>query len=660
MEKEQKELQDADGLPEDPATRPKEKPVPVPSYSISDLEALDRAAERMRADAAIEAAKQDPQAILSKLAEQAEQGRSGTDPYALVQDDLRKAAAAKADAERADEKRRKPTEKRRRKATAKSSRNAGSRQRRGESTQPSRAELAAALHAATTADEIVAAVARLYWPPGSKKKCPIPTWSDLVHRNDPIVETDRDLSVVLGADAYWEPWPWPPSSPSDMLATYPVAVDKLLPLLEVTEVHQLWMELPVPRPPHPLRGVVSSWLERVIPDRRPKTILPQSFRGARYEKVSGDQLPFSLDLTTPLGAQQDYLPGLEPAPSVLVPVLPLRLYDLAAHHHSDVRDVAYKDGAPKSRRGAPIAQRMFFEILMSVDRLDRVPGRTVRLEVTYRELMAWIWPSLLERRWNFDHHLLLSILPALLELDAMRIEWQRQLWRLVSVLTLPTAATRFDDVAVFRVELLPGSEHGPMIDRLALRQWGVVSVVAWRVLLRLAYLWDLAKRRNNGARVYATRPQVWRGRGGVPLGADGEPLLTADGSFVKDWSDPRAVLLGADGKPALIRAPDESAAADKPRMIADPGAQPVYERNPAADRVPELGPDDQIRLGYDDNLDELSSGTRRKRLHDSRKTFRRIESEGQMVIEQSGAGMRLLEPRPAELAAGTRASVVTR
>ena len=637
MEEEQRELQDADGLPEDPL--PGRKGL---SYVINDIEALEHQAERMREADDIAAEREPSQGLvrLAELAEMAEMAEDRGDPYAARLAGVREAAAAKADAERTNPKRREPAEK--------SSRGAGNRRRhRGESTKPSRAkpsraELFAALCAATTADEIVAALARLCWSekPRSKRKCPLPTWSDQVqwYHRIPIVEANRALSAVLGEDAaYWQPWPLD-GSPSDMLATYPVAVDELPPLLEVTKVHQRWVELPGPRPPHPLQAVVSSWLERVIPDRRPKAILPQSLRGARCEEVSNDQLPFLLDLTTPMGAQQDYLRGLEPPPSVLVPVLPLRLYDLA--------------GGPKSGRIAPVAQRMFFEILMSVDRVDRGPGKTVLIEVPYRELMAWIWPNLLERKWNLDHHLLLTIHSALLELDAMRIEWERQLWRLVSVLALPTAATRFDDEAVFRVELLPGSDHGPMTDRRALRQWGVVSVVAWRAKLRLAYLWDLAKRRNNGARVYATRPQVWRGRHGVLRGADGQPLRTADGSIVKDWSDRRAVPLGADGQPALIRTPGESSAADKPRMIADPDAQPVYERNPAADRVPELGPDDQIRLGYDDNLDALLSGTRRKRLYDSRKTFRKIESAGQLVIEQSGEGMRLLEPRPADLAVG--------
>ena len=543
---------------------------------------------------------------------------------------------AKADAERANPKRRESSER--------NDRASKRRRHRGGPKKPGRAELVAALCAATTADEIVAALAQLCWSekPRSKRKCPLPKWSTLVNwkHQIPIIDASRALSVLLGkAAAYWEPRTLDDSSPSDppsdMYATYPVAIDERPTVLEVTEVHQLWVDHPEPRPQHPLHAIASSWLQRAIPDRRLTAILPQSFRGARYEEISDEQLPSSLDLETPMGAQQDYLPGLEPSPSVLVPVLPLRLYDLA--------------GGRKSRRGAPVAQRLFFETLMSVDRLDRVSGRTVLIQVPYRELMAWIWPGMRDRRWNRDHHLLVTIRSALLELDAMRIEWERQLWRLVSVVTLPTAATRFDDAAMFRVELLPGSDHGPIIDRLALRQWGVVSVVAWRAKLRLAYLWDLAKRRNNGARVYATRPQVWRGRGGVLRGADGQPLQAEDGSVVKDWSDPRAVPLRADEKPALIRAPRESAATDKPRIIVDPDAQPVFERNPAADRVPELGPDDQIRLGYDANLDCLSPGTRRKRLHDARRAFRKMESKNELVIEQSGEGMRLLEPRPVAL-----------
>ena len=91
------------------------------------------------------------------------------------------------------------------------------------------------------------------------------------------------------------------------------------------------------------------------------------------------------------------------------------------------------------------------------------------------------------------------------------------------------------------------------------------------------------------------------------------------GAVVKDWSDPRAVILGADGKPA------------------GDGNPPAYERNPVADRVPQLGSDDLIRLGYDGNLD-LPAGTRRKRLHETREALRAKEAAGEVAIEVDREG----------------------
>ena len=185
----------------------------------------------------------------------------------------------------------------------------------------------------------------------------------------------------------------------------------------------------------------------------------------------------------------------------------------------------------------------------------------------------------------------------------MRIEVDRQLWRMVGVLGLPTAATRPNDPVAFRVEHLPGSGHGPMIDRDALRRWGLASAPAWRAFLRLAYVWDKAKAANNGARIYATRPVVARGPGGVILGADGKPLRNRRGAVVTDWSDRRAVHLGANRKPAGAGNPS------------------AWELNPAADRVPVLGPDDLIRLAFDGDLDT----NRRKRLHLARKVAAAFE-----------------------------------
>ena len=137
------------------------------------------------------------------------------------------------------------------------------------------------------------------------------------------------------------------------------------------------------------------------------------------------------------------------------------------------------------------------------------------------------------------------------------------------------------------------------------------------------------------------RPMVWRGRGGCLLGADGQPLQAEDGSSVKDWSDPRAVLLRGDGKPALIRAPG---AAEGLRMITDPDAQPVYERNPAADRVPVLGPDDLINLAYGAGT---TRSNRRERLRVARKAVAAMEAAGQIVREPVKDGERILQARTA-------------
>jgi len=189
--------------------------------------------------------------------------------------------------------------------------------------------------------------------------------------------------------------------------------------------------------------------------------------------------------------------------------------------------------------------------------------------------------------------------------------------RLIRVDDLPTAETRLDDPIRFHVRHLDGSDRGPMFDRVTARRWGLVSAPAWRAVIRLAYLWDEAKGRNHGARVYATRPVVDRGAGGVILGVDGR------GAVVTDWSDRRAVVLGADGKPT--------------------GAG-----NPAADRVPMLGPDDLIRLAFDDG--NVTRATFRKRLHDARQALRAMEATGEeatgeVVIETDGAGWRILEAR---------------
>ena len=139
----------------------------------------------------------------------------------------------------------------------------------------------------------------------------------------------------------------------------------------------------------------------------------------------------------------------------------------------------------------------------------------------------------------------------------MGIIHERMEWLLVRPVNLPTAETHLDDHIRIDVTSLPGSDHGPMIDTVRLWQLGVRAGAPWRAWIRLAYLWDTAKQRNGGKRVYATRPAIKRGPKGMILDLYGKPVMDR-GKPVTDWSDARAVHTGKE------------------------------EQNPRADRVPML------------------------------------------------------------------------
>ena len=368
------------------------------------------------------------------------------------------------------------------------------------------------------------------------------------------------------------------------------------------EVHKVWKDQPAEhRPKHPLAPLVAAWLERpkrVEADRRAQAILPLSLKNAFLFNPKHDRLPDGLSeaLTGPQEPAQGQLPFMpDRTINGLVPVLPIRLYDLATR------------GRKEPGRGAPIAQRLFFETLLSVGRLDRLPGQTARLDVKLRALTAWLWPKGWDRKRDLP-----KLRRALIELHNMRVDYRRMEWALVLVTRLPHAGTSLDDEIGFRVEHLPGSERGPLIDRPALRNLGLVSAPAWRSFLRLAYLWDAANLKNKGRRIYATRPEVERDPAGQILGTDGQPLRRRDGRPIADW-----------------------------RHGAQTGE---IERNPRADLVPDLGPDDLIRLAFDEGVPSKNTSAFRMRLQRARQAIRTLEDQGLIAVERTGGGgLRLLE-----------------
>ena len=435
----------------------------------------------------------------------------------------------------------------------------------------------------------------------NKRECPAPTWSNFTKQIDALhfyfaVKPELPTRNIALGDyhAMMEFFTFPHyGAPANWTGDTLAA--------PILGTHRVWKGIDhTLRGRHPAGLLIEAWLDArpVTPDTRGQGILPLSFKNTfLFGTPAHDRLPNELSQAV-IGQQTEasQLPLFEDTPRVngLVPVLPLRLYELASR------------GRKEPGRGAPFAQRLFFEALLSVGRLDRVPGKTAVLRVKLRDLAAWLWP----KGWNRSRDLP-KLQRSLIELHNMRVSWQRSQWALVLVLALPNNRTALHDDVVLRVEHLPGSERGPLINRQQLRHLGLVSAPAWRSYLRLAYLWDEANKRNNGRRIYATRPEVERGNAGQILGPDGRALRRKDGRAIADW-----------------------------RHGTRTGAT---ERNPRADLVPELGPDELIQLAFDDAPD-LDNGARRKRLQRALKALKYLESKRLIVRERGDYGSeRILE-----------------
>ena len=186
---------------------------------------------------------------------------------------------------------------------------------------------------------------------------------------------------------------------------------------------------------------------------------------------------------------QAYMPGFGPGEEYgpKQPVLPLALYDLGIRN------------AEKRGRGAPLALRMFVEAVLSVPLLERKLdiygfGHTVE-PLTLRSILPWLYGEKGAREYRPSTHWprLLEAFRAL-ESHEARIPWedtktgQGGSMRVVTPVVIPREG-RLDDYVQFSVRLPPGSELGPLIDRLALRAAGLKSAPAYRLLLGLSFLW---------------------------------------------------------------------------------------------------------------------------------------------------------------------------
>lgn len=394
--------------------------------------------------------------------------------------------------------------------------------------------------------------------------------------------------------------------------------------LKVPQLHEMWLH-GGEAGPHPVIRLIEGWSRRpkvVQPERRGTAIMPEPLRHARPAPAVRS-LPTPTAITPVGDLGQATLPGLEPPESRIVPALPLY--------------------APPSNtresRVLHMAQAICMGAVMSYPLGDRVDAEEVRMSVALGDFKAWLFPGAWKRRSAIP-----MIADALRTADQFRVHVPelRRYWRLMAADDVPDSTARLGDEFRLRVRLPPGSERGPLIDTRPLPMLRTTNMGAWRAWFRLAYIWDAAKGRNGGRRVYATRPKARRDFRGRIMDAGGELVTVKQG----------APFRRKDGSLTWPAGDHPTTDARHPRAVIE-GA----ERNPRADVVPLLTPTELVQLAYDDApregegehwmLPAITEVVFRRRLHRAKAALRHLESFGLVVIERRGQCWRVLEPRPA-------------
>ena len=404
----------------------------------------------------------------------------------------------------------------------------------------------------------------------------------------------------------------------------------------IERIHIEWVEAlrRVPNLQHPLAPIVRAWvvteqIPKVEPERRKDTgILQHPLRNSapspRLNSEVIEELPpgieqMSIFSNLPQGDLQMELPGFVFPESEIVPALPLVAYEKAG-------------GRPKqSGPGAPIEQRLFANVLIEYEQRQRSMFNTARLNTTYRDVKSWLYP-------NGTKEPRKTLIPKLYRgmwyLHNLRFVWERREWNIVSVDSLPTMEIKLDDALTFTVRMPDGmnTKHGPLIGIEALRLYGAQAAPKFRAWVRLAYLWDAAKIRNGGKRIYATIPEVLRNSDGYLVDARGEVILTGDlyhtegGWKFRNGSQPQKAWY----HPLAIQTGEQV-------------------RNPQADKVPILSDSDMVKLFYDHT--ERNGKVFRDCLRLARSHAEGMQDDGRIVVEadrtneKTGTkGWRILEP----------------
>ena len=230
----------------------------------------------------------------------------------------------------------------------------------------------------------------------------------------------------------------------------------------------------------PMAGTARQSVESpptVVANGRPDPIFPAPAIVRVDSLDKGGYLPDSLVLES--GEEPRFLPGLAPPDPDTPPSLALTLYDLGG-------------GTEATRgRGAPLALRLFVEAVLSVPADARGSGPVLLHPERWGDFLRRLYPSgkfRADRQWP-------AVRAAFLALDseAALIPWRNaeggwQARRAVVVRDRPRSGAPNEWVQLM-VDLPPGSERGPIVDRLALRGAGVKSAPAYRLAISLSADW---------------------------------------------------------------------------------------------------------------------------------------------------------------------------
>ena len=237
----------------------------------------------------------------------------------------------------------------------------------------------------------------------------------------------------------------------------------------------------------PMTPLLHAWLHRprrveaAPPEKRhiTPTGLAMVREGDRTSKRFSKFSPAAHVILQPDGRQL-VLPGFE-RPGYPRIALPLELWRIGGG----------KETSPG--RGVPWALRMFMAAVLFAPLDQRHGLYPLDIPVALRDLLAWLYPASNRpgpSRWWPQ---LIRAVEAL-ESQTARIPYRREdtgtlaLRRVVSVAEVPGTPADLDGPIIFRVDLPPGSDHGPQVSPNLLA-WGARDAAAFRLLLNLAYHW---------------------------------------------------------------------------------------------------------------------------------------------------------------------------